>query len=247
VRLVLVEARTYALRLARRRLVAMTLALDAAALARLVAAPVGTVRAAFAAAEGLGALTTLVLAAGCVAADRAAGRLALGAAHPAPRSAWLLGRWLAVAAGAAGVTLAAALAAALAGPGLARPTGFALAAAAALVHAGAFAALAVALSCGAGETGQVLALLGLLACGLVAPGAVGAVVAGAWVEPVVRAAWTLLPAPWALDRVQGWALGTEGAHPVLALALLAQAPLWLALGGRALARAELGARGGAGL
>jgi hypothetical protein len=241
--LVWAEARVFAARLARRRLVATTLTLDVAALAWLVlVSPVGSLRSAFAAAQGLGALTTLVLASGCVAADRSAARLVLGATHPVPRSAWILGRWLAVGAGASVVTLVTAAATALAGPGPVPPAGFALGAVAAVVHAGAFAALAVALSCGAGETAQVLVLLALLAFGLVAPDAVGATVA-AWVEPAVRAAWTALPTPWALDRVQGWALAAEGPHPVLALALLAQAPVWLALGTRAIARAELGSRG----
>jgi hypothetical protein len=242
-KLLWVEARIFATRLARRRLVATMLALDVAVLAWLaVGSPVGSLRSAFAAAQGLGALTTLVLASGCVAGDRSAARLVLGATHPVPRSAWILGRWLAVAAGALAVTLVAAVAAALAGPGPVPPGGFALGLMAAAVHAGAFAALAVALSCGAGETAQVLSLLGLLAFGLIAPDAVGATIAAAWVEPAVRVAWTVLPTPWALDRIQAWALAAEGPHPVLTLALVAQVPLWLALGTRALARAELGSR-----
>jgi hypothetical protein len=242
-RLVLVEALTFARRLVRRRLVVTTLVLDAAVLAWVaLIAPVGSVRAAFAAAQGLGALTTLVLASGCVADDRSAARLVLGATHPAPRSAWILGRWLTVAAGAAAVTLTAAAVAALAGPGPGPATRFALGGLAAMLHVGALAALAVALSCGAGGTGQVLALLGVLVIGLIPPEVVAGMVAGAWAEPVTAVAWAVLPTPWAPDRIQAWALGAEGPRPLLALALLAQTPLWLAVGARTIARAELGAR-----
>jgi len=243
VRLILVEALTYALRLVRRRLVVTTLVLEAAVLAwAVVISPVGSLRATFAAAQGLGALTTLVLASGCVADDRSAGRLVLGATHPAPRRAWILGRWLTVAGAAAAVTAMAAIVAALAGPGFGSPRGFALGVAAAALHVGAFGALAVALSCGAGGTGQVLALLGLLVIGLVPPEVVAGTLARAWAEPVARVAWAALPTPWALDRIQAWALGAEGPHPLLALALLTQPPLWLAAGVRAIAHAELGAR-----
>jgi hypothetical protein len=243
VRLVLVEALTFARRLARRRLVAVVFALDAAALAWIaLASPPGSVRAAFSAAHGLGALTALVLAAGCVADDRSAGRLVFGATHPAPRSAWVLGRWLAVGAPAACVTAVAAGVAALAGPGLGGEGALALGVVAAILHVAAFAALAVALSCAAGSTAQVLTLLGLLVIGLVPPEILGSMLAAAWIEPVTRVAWSLLPTPWALDRVQAWAAGAEGPHPVLALALLAQTPLWLAAGAREMARAELGAR-----
>lgn len=243
-RLVLVEALTFARRLARRRIVAIVFALDAAALAWIAAAsPPGSLRAAFGAAQGLGALTTLVLASGCVADDRCSGRLVLGATHPAPRSAWVLGRWLAVAAGAACVTVVAGVVAALAGPGLGAASVFALGSAAAVLHVGAFAAFAVASSCAGGSTEQVLVLLGLLVLGLIPPEILGSMLAAAWIEPVTRVAWSLLPTPWALDRVQAWAAGAEGPHPVLALALLAQTPLWLSAGARTVARAELGARG----
>ena len=242
-RLVLVEALTFATRLARRRLVWTTLGLDAAALAWLVVvAPAGSPRAEFAAAQGLGALTVLVLASGCVADDRSAARLALGATHPAPRSAWIVGRWLAVGSGAAAVAVVTGVVAAWAGPGARAPGALALGAAASAVHVGALAALAVTLSCGAGGTAQVLVLLGILVIGLVPPAVVAGVFARGWVEPVVRAAWAALPTPWALDRLQAWALGVEGPHPLLALALAAQPPLWLAAGARALQQAELGAR-----
>jgi hypothetical protein len=239
-----VEALTFARRLARRRLVGTTLGLDAAMLAWIVlVSPARSLRVAFAAAQGLGALTALVLAAGCVADDRGAGRLVLGATHPAPRAAWVLGRWLAAAAGAAAVTTVAAVAAALTGPGLGPPVPFALGLAALVLHVAALTALAVALSCGAGGTAQVLTLLGLLALGLLPPEVVAGALAGAWAVPVSRVAWALLPTPWALDRIQAWVLGVEAAHPLLLLALLAQPPLWLAAGARSLARAELGARG----
>jgi hypothetical protein len=242
-RLILVEALTFGRRLSRRRLVVTTLVLDAAALAwATLIAPVGSVRAGFAAAEGLGALTTLVLASGCVADDWSAGRLALGATHPAPRSAWILGRWLSVAVGAGAVTVLAAVALALAGPGLGPAARFALGALAALLHVAALAALAVALSCAAGGTGQVLVLLGVLLIGLVPPEVVAGMVAGAWAVPLTGVAWAILPTPWAPDRLQAWALGAEGSHPLLALALLAQTPLWLAVGARTIARAQLGAR-----
>jgi len=240
---VLVEALTFARRLARRRVVLVTLGLDAAAVAWLaVAAPVSAVRAAATAAQGLGILTALVLASGCVADDRAAGRLLLEATHPAPRSAWVLGRWLAVVAGAAGITVTATVLIVLAGPGPGRLGSFGLGLAAAVVHLGAFAALAVALSVGAGPTEQVLALLALLTAGLVPPEAVVGMLGAPWLEPAARAAWTVLPTPWALDRVQAWAAGAEGAHPALVVALLAQGPLARAAGALAMERAELGAR-----
>lgn len=242
-RLALVEALTFARRLVRRRRVAIVFALDAAVLAWFaVVSPAGSLRAAFAVAQGLGALATLVLSSGCVADDQSAGRLLLGATHPVPRSAWVLGRWLTVAAGAACVTVGAAVVVALGGPGVGRAGAFALGVGAAALHAGAFAALAVALSCGAGGTEQVLALVGLLLLGLVPPDVLATMLTAPWLEPVTRAAWTALPTPWALDRVQAWALGAEGPHPVPALALLAQTPFWLAAGARAAARAELGAR-----
>ena len=242
-RLVLVEALTFARRLARRRVVWVTLGLDAAAVAWLVvAAPAGAARAAAAAAHGLGIATALVLSSGCVADDRAAGRLLLEATHPAPRSAWVLGRWLTVFAGAAGVTVAATALTLLAGPGPRALGASCLGLAAAVVQLGAFAALAVALSVGAGATEQVLALLALLVAGLVPPDVLAGLLGAPWLEPAARAAWTALPTPWAVDRVQAWAAGAEGAHPVLALALFAQAPLALAAGVWAMGRAELGAR-----
>ena len=243
-RLVLIEAATFARRLARRRIVAIVFGLDAAALAWVAfVSPPGSLRAAFGAAQALGALTTLVLASGCVGDDRTAGRLVLGATHPAPRSAWVLGRWLAIAAGAGGVTVVAAVVAMVAGPGLAGAWAFALGAMAAVLHVGAFAALAVALSCAGGSTEQVLMLLALLVVGVIPPEILGSMLAAAWLEPVARVAWSLLPTPWALDRLQAWVAGAEGPHPVLALALLAQTPLWLSTGSRAVARAELAARG----
>ena len=91
--------------------------------------------------------------------------------------------------------------------------------------------------------GQVLALLGLLVIGLIPPDVVTGLLGAAWAEPAARVAWAVLPTPWALDRIQAWGLGAEATHPLLALALLAQTPLWLAAGSRAIARAELGARG----
>ncbi len=240
--LVLIEALTFARRLARRRVVVTTLALCAAATGWCVVFPVGSARGALDAAHGLGLLATLVLAAGCIGDDRAAGRLLLAATHPAPRSAWIVGRWLAVAAGAAAVTLPAAVAIALAGPGLGRPALFGLGLAAAAVHLAAFAALAVLLSAVAGVTEQVLALLALLVVGLIPPDVLAGLLGAPWHEPATRVAWTALPTPWALDRAQAWVLGRGDPQVVQALALVAQAPLALALGARALARAELGAR-----
>jgi|GEM_PF-6885169 len=242
-RLALVEGLSFARRLARRRVVVITLALDAVAVAWILAtAPGESPHAALGAAQALGALTTLVLASGCIADDRAAGRLLLAATHPSPRSAIVLGRWLAVAAPSAAVTLVAATLIALAGPGLGRVSGFVLGAAAGCLHVAAFGALAVSLSTGAGATAQVLTLLGLLLIGLVPPDVLASLLAAPWLEPVTRAAWTGLPTPWALDRIQAWVTGVEGPHPALALALVAQPPVVLAAGARALARAELGAR-----
>ena len=242
-RLVLVEARIFAMRLARRRLVWVALALDTAAVAWLVVSPAGSPRAAFAAAHGLGVLTVLVLGSGCVADDLSAGRLIPGATHPVPRAAWILGRWLAVAMAAAAVTVVAGVVAVWAGPGAASSGSIALGAAASAAHVGALAALAVMLSCGAGGTAQVLVLLGVLVIGLVPPAVVAGAFARAWLEPALRVAWAALPTPWALDRVQGWALGVEGAHPLLVVALAAQPAVWLAAGTRVLRQAELGARG----
>jgi len=242
-RLVLVEARTFATRLSRRRLVWVALALDAASLVWLVVSPAGSPRAAFAGAHGLGVLTVLVLASGCVADDRSAGRLVLGATHPVPRVAWILGRWLPVASAAAAVTVVTGVVAAWAGPGRPSAGSIALGAAASAVHVAALAALAVMLSCGAGGTAQVLVLLGLLTIGLVPPAVVAGAFAREWLEPAVRVAWAALPTPWALDRIQAWALGVEGPHPLLVLALAAQPPFWLVAGARVLRQAELGARG----
>ncbi len=239
-----VEATTFARRLSRRRLVLATLGLDAALLLWAVLAPPASARGALAAAEGLGVLTLLVLSSGCVADDRDAGRLVLPATHPAPRSAWVVGRWVAVAAGAGAVTAMAAEAMALAAPGLGSGPRFALGVACAVLNVAALSALAVALSCGAGPTGQVLVLLGLLLAGLVAPDVVGTMLGRPWVEPVVRAAWTVLPTGWALDRLERWALGIGAPHPFLALALLAQTPFWLLAAGRAVARAQPGTREG---
>ncbi len=244
-RLVLVEAAAFARRLARRRLVIVTLALDAGVLVwAAFVAPVESVRAALASAHGLGALTTLVLASGCVADDRESGRLALCATHPAPRASWVAGRWLAVTAGAGAVTVASAVAIAAAGPGLG-PSGFALGTLSAVLHVAALAALAVAISCAAGATAQVLVLLALLVVGFLPPEVVSQALA-AWTAPLCGAAWALLPTPWALDRLQGWALALEPPSPLLALALVAQPPFWLLAGSRALRRAERGARGGGG-
>jgi len=243
VTLALVEGMTFARRLARRRVVVATLALDALAILWLaVVTPVASWRAAASAAQGLGVLTTLVLASGCVADDRAAGRLLVGATHPAPRSAWILGRWLAVAAGGAAVTLVATALITIAGPGPGRGAAVALGVSAACVHVAALAALAVALSTVAGGTAQVLALLGVVVVGVIPPDVLAGLLAAPWLEGVARVAWAALPTPWALDRLQAWAAGVEGPHPVLALTLLAQAPLALTLGARAVARAELGER-----
>ncbi len=240
--LVLVEAHTFARRLARRRVVVTTLALCAAATAWLVVFPVGSPHGALAAAHGLGLLATLVLASGCIGDDRAAARLLLAATHPAPRAVWVVGRWLAAAVGAVAVMLTAAVAIAFAGPGLGRPAAFALALAAAAVHLAAFAALAVLLSAVAGGTEQVLVLLVLLLAGLVPPDVLAGLLGAPWLEPAARLAWTALPTPWALEGVQAWVLGRGDPQVVPALALLAQAPLALVLGARAVARAELGAR-----
>ncbi len=234
----LVEAATFARRLARRRVVRTTLALSAGVLIwGVLVSPVASARSALAAAQGLGALTTLVLASGCIADDRSAGRLAVCATHPVPRRAWVVGRWLAVAGGAGLVTVVSAPAMALAGPGLGSPR-FALAVAAAVAHVAAMAALAVALSCAAGGTAQVLVLLGVLVVGFVPP-EVAAAGGAEWVAQLSRGLWTVLPTPWALDRVQGWVLALEAPAPLIAVALFAQPAPWLAAGARALHRAEL--------
>lgn len=241
--LLLVEAASFARRLARRRLVRATLALEAGILAWIaLVAPVDSARAALATAQALGALTVLVLASGCVADDRAAARLVLDATHPVPRACWVGGRWLAVFAAAAAVSAISGAVLLLSGPGLRPLGGLTLATVGASGHAAALAALAVALSCGAGSTPQVLTLLGVLLFGLVPPEIAAPALTADWATPLLRVVWALLPTPWALDRVQGWALALEGPVPLLALALLVQAPLFLAAGARSLLRAELGAR-----
>ena len=114
----------------------------------------------------------------------------------------------------------------------------------ALAHVAALASIAVALSCAAGPTAQVLLLLGLWVAGAVPPEAAGDLAGAAWLAGLVRAAWTALPSTWALGRLLDWVLGAGAAAPAAALALALQPALWLGAGARRLARSELAARDG---
>ncbi len=244
--LALVEAATTVRRLARRRAVLVVLLLDLAALLYgVLLAPSATAAGALASASALGAFTLLVLSAGIVADDRASGRLAIAATHPVSSGELVAGRWLAVVAlsvavaSIVGVPLT--LAARGGAPGVAA---LACALAAAACHLAALGALALLLSCGVGPTPQVLTLLGVIVVGVVPPALAADALPWAALRPPFRALWLLLPAPWALDRLQAWALGLQAAAPLVLGALLVQTPLFLAAGSRALGRAELGARSG---
>ncbi len=239
----LAEATSTFRRFARRRAVGVVVLLDVAAVAygALVATP-ATPWSGLAAAAALGGLTTVVLASGLVADDRAAGRLALAATHPIHLGELVAGRWLAVAALSTAVATAGGAALALASGGSVARGPLALALGAAACHLAALGALALFLSCVAGATSQVLVLLAVLVAGIVPPALAAEALPWPWLRPAVPALWTIVPTPWALDRVQHWALGDEGAVPLLLAALLLQPPLFLAAGGRLLARAELGAR-----
>jgi hypothetical protein len=240
-----VEAATTLRRLARRRVALAVGAVDLALLLyTAVLDPVDSVRAALSAAAALAALTVLVLAAGIVADDRAAGRLAVAAAHPTRRAGWVVGRWLAVLgpAGAVG-TLAAGL---LLATAPARPAAFGILAgwAALLVYLAALAGLAVALSCAVGSTPQIFALLAVLVLGAVPPDIAVQGLGSAPVSSLARGVWTALPTPWTLGRLEEWAVSGGARAPLAAAALALQVAVWLAAGARSLSRAELAARSG---
>jgi hypothetical protein len=240
----LVEAATALRRMARRRVVLAVGALDLALL--LYAAfldPADSARAALSAAAALAALTAVVLSAGIVADDRAAGRLAVASAHPSRRADWVVGRWLAVVGPTVAVaTLAAGtlLATAPAQPG-ALPV--ALGCAALTAYLAALSGLAVALSCRVGPTPQIFALLAVLVLGAVPPDVVVHSIEGAWTHALARGLWVLLPTPWTLGRLHGWTLAGGPPAPLAAASLVAQAVGWLVLGVRSLSRAELATGG----
>ena len=240
---VLVETACTLRRLARRRTGAGALGLGAMLLAYAGAVrPVATAQGALSAASAVGAAVLLVISAGIVADDRERGRLALAATHPSPPAVWVVGRWLA-AAGVASAAFAVAAAALLAVAGEARPVGgLALGAAASVLHLAALAALAVALSCGLGATAQVLLLLAVFALGAMPPDFVTAALGGA-ARAGARIAWAAVPTSWALGRLQAWSVAAGPPEPALALALVLQPVLWLGLGLRGLARAELARAG----
>jgi len=241
---VLVEAAVAARRLARRRVLPVTGALVALCLVyAAVVDPVASARGALSAASAVATLVLLIVSAGIVADDRERGRLAIAATHPAPVASWVVGRWLAVTAVAAAVLVAAsAVLLPVAGAPL-RAGGIALAEGAALAHLAALGALAVALSCAAGSTAQVLLLVAGCVVGAMPPDVVAQPLGRAWLGPV-RAVWTALPTEWAVDRLQAWCLAGGAPAPALALVLALQPALWLGAGARRLARADLGGRGG---
>ncbi len=241
---VLVEATVALRRLARRRVLPVTGALVALFLAyAAVLDPVASARAALSAGTAVATLVLLIVSAGIVADDRERGRLAIAATHPAPAAIWVIGRWLAVTAVAA-LALAAASAVLLpVAGGPLRAGAVALAELAALVHLAALGALAVALSCAAGPTAQVLLLLACCALGAMPPELVAQPVGGAWAAGAVRVLWTALPTSWALGRLHDWSLAAGAPAPALALVLVLQPALWLGAGARRLARAELAVRG----
>jgi hypothetical protein len=240
----LVEAGCTARRLARRRTLPATLALCALFLVYAgVVQPVATVRGALSAATALATVVLLIVSAGIIADDRERGRLAVAATHPAPPAVWVIGRWLAIWGAATAVLCATSvvLLAVVDGPrGLA---GVVLAAGAAVAHLAALASLAVALSCGAGSTGQLLILLALCVAGAMPPEIV-AQPAGPWAAGVARAVWTVLPTSWSLGRLHDWCLADGAPAPLLGLVLALQPVLWLGAGARRLAVAELAARVG---
>ena len=241
--LVLVEAATALRRMTRRRVVLAVGALDLGLL--LYAAfldPADSARAALSAAAALAALTVVVLSAGIVADDQAAGRLAVASAHPARRADWVAGRWLAVVGPTAAVaTLAAAtlLATAPAPPGA---LAVAFGCAALTVYLAALSGLAVALSCRVGPTPQIFALLAVLVLGAVPPDVVVHSLESTWIRALARGLWVLLPTPWTLGRLHDWSLAGGPPAPLAAASLAAQAAGWVVLGARSLSRVELAAR-----
>jgi hypothetical protein len=240
--LLMVEAATTLRRLVRRRTVLAVCALDLGLLLyTAVVDRVGSARDALSAASALAALTVLVFAAGIVADDRAAGRLAVAGTHPAPRGLWVVGRWLAVFVTASAVLTVAAGVLLAAGGGQRVTSAVSLGWAAGLAYTAALAAVATALSCGVGSTVQTLTLVALLVVGAMPPEVALHALGGAWVE-VARGLWALCPTPWALGRLHAWSLAGAAPAPHIAVSLVAQTAIALAAGARALERAELGAR-----
>jgi len=239
----LAEAATTLRRMTRRRVVLAVGALDLALLlyAALVD-PVDSARAALSAAAALAALTVVVLSAGIVADDRAAGRLAVAAAHPARPADWVMGRWLAVFGPAAAAATLAAGALLVTAPTRPGALAVALGWAAGTAYLAALAALAVALSCAVGSTPQIFALLALLVLGAVPPDIVVHALEGAWVRGLARGLWTSLPTPWMLGRLHDWSLAGGQPAPLAAASLVVQSAGWLVLGARSLSRAEFAAR-----
>lgn len=239
-----VEAATTARRLVRRRAVRVVAGLDFLLLLYTALADrPDSARAALSAAAALAALTVLVLAAGLVADDRAAGRLALAGTHPSPRAVWVVGRWLAVFMAAAAVFTVAGAVLIARGSEPCDPVRLAAGWGTGLAFTAALAALAIALSCRVGSTPQVLLLVAVLVLGAMPPEVVLHPLGGPW-STAARALWALLPTPWALRRLHAWELATGSPAPFVALSFPAQALLWLWVAGRALQRAELGARSG---
>ena len=241
----LVEALVAARRLARRGvLLAAALPVALALLYAGVVRPVTGPHAALSAATALATLVVLIVSAGIVADDRSRGRLAMTATHPAPPAAWIVGRWLAVS-GAGAATLGAASAILLAVARAPVVTGAVAASELlALAHVAALGSVAVALSCAAGPTAQVLLLLGFWVVGALPPEAAGDVAGAAWVAGLVRALWTALPSSWMLGRFLDWTLGAGAAAPAALVVLALQPALWLGAGARRLAQAELAVRDG---
>lgn len=241
--LVLAEAATALRRLTRRRVVLAVGVLDLALLLYTATLePVDTARAALSAAGALAALTVVVLSAGIVADDRAAGRLAAAAAHPLPRATWVAGRWLAVLGPA--VAVASLAGGALLATSPARPGAgaIALGGLALAGYLAALAGLAVALSCVLGSTSQIFTLLAVLVVGAVPPDIVVAGAASAWIRVPARGLWLLLPTPWALGALHDWGLAGGPPASLPAASLAVQAAGWLVVGVRLLNRAELAAR-----
>jgi len=241
---VLVEAAVAARRLARRRVLPVTGALVALFLVyAAVLDPVASARGALSAASAVATLVLLIVSAGIVADDRERGRLAIAATHPAPAAVWVIGRWLAVTGIAASVLAAASAVLLPVAGGPLRAGAIALAEGAALAHLAALGALAVALSCAAGSTAQVLLLVAGCVVGVMPPDIVAQPLGRAWLGPL-RALWTAAPTEWALDRLHAWFLAGGAPAPALAIVLALQPVLWLGAGARSLGRADLGGRGG---
>jgi len=239
----LMEAATTLRRLARRRVVLAVAALDLVLLLyTAILDPVDSARAALSAATALGALTVVVLSAGIVADDRASGRLAVAAAHPADRADWVMGRWLAVVALAAATAALAGGALLATAPARAGAVSVALGWAAGTVYLAALAGLAVALSCAVGSTSQIFTLLAVLALGAMPPDVAVHGFDSAWLRALARGLWTLLPTPWTLGRLHDWSLAGGAPAPLAAAALASQAAAWLVVGARTLRRAELATR-----